>query len=185
MKSTKQVYLYDEKTKIYIGQGVAKLCPITKAVWHYPANSTIIAPPESMVGEICIFSDEEESWSVISDPRGKDRYNVMTKEYAGIVNDISDLDDEYTLDKPNEFDVWDKKFKKWKVDQVAFNTAKAKKPLEDWQRKMQESDNSLPRIAEDLMDIIISKGLVTKEELPAKVRLDYDNKKKIRAEKPK
>jgi len=54
-----------------------------------------------------------------------------------------------------------------------------------WKRKMQESDNSLPRIAEDLMDIIINKGLVTKEELPAKVRLDYDNKKKIRGEKPK
>jgi hypothetical protein len=41
----KTVYNYDLTSKVYIGEGVAFPSPLEKDVYHYPANSTLKAPP--------------------------------------------------------------------------------------------------------------------------------------------
>lgn len=42
-----EVYSYDQNTHEYIGKTIAFESPLEKGVYHYPAHTTIIAPPEN------------------------------------------------------------------------------------------------------------------------------------------
>ena len=61
----------------------------------------------------------------------------------------------------------------------------AKLPINIWKSKMRDSDVLLPRIAEDLIDVQLNKGLITLQDLPQKIRDVYNEKKRLRASKPK
>jgi hypothetical protein len=52
------------------------------------------------------------------------------------------------------------------------------KPMNDWKESMQGTDNGMPRMMEDL--ITSNASLV----IPAEMKVRYDEKIKIRAEKP-
>ncbi len=60
----------------------------------------------------------------------------------------------------------------------------AKLPINIWKSKMRDSDVLLPRIAEDLIDVQLNKGLITLQDLPKFVRDNYKKKKDIRNNKP-
>ena len=42
-----EVYSYDQNTHEYIGKTIAFESPLEKGVYHYPAHTTIVAPPEN------------------------------------------------------------------------------------------------------------------------------------------
>lgn len=42
-----EVYSYDQNTHEYIGKTIAFESPLEKGVYHHPAHTTIIAPPEN------------------------------------------------------------------------------------------------------------------------------------------
>ena len=62
--------------------------------------------------------------------------------------------------------------------------AARQKPLREWHKQMAATDITMPRIAEDLIDVMKTKGYIVDEDLPELVRKAYKNKKKLRTQKP-
>lgn len=69
------------------------------------ANSTSIAPPEFEPGNVAVFDENTETWSVVEDHRGEIVYSTEDKteqkiDYLGLIKS------NFTKFKPEQFDTW-------------------------------------------------------------------------------
>lgn len=62
-------YGYDSYTGAYAGEVQAEESPLEPGVWHYPANTTSIAPPTFSLKQIPVFKDG--AWTITADHRGE------------------------------------------------------------------------------------------------------------------
>lgn len=70
------------------------------------ANSTDIKPPSYSTGEIPVFNEDQQKWSIVEDHRLKTAYSLETKSELH-VDYIGPIKSGYTLQKPNSiFDQW-------------------------------------------------------------------------------
>ena len=98
---TIKVYSYDHEHKNYIssfdyfwavGTGLAE-------------NSTSIAPPEFESGNVAIFDENTETWSVIEDHRGEIVYSTEDKTEQKI-DYLGPVKSNFTKLKPEKFHTW-------------------------------------------------------------------------------
>lgn len=89
------VYLYDGKTKEYIGAIPSELDREAtkrtgKDVILMPANSTLLEPPTKKANTVVVFENEE--WQLKADNRGKTIINPTTEE-TKVVDCLGDIED--------------------------------------------------------------------------------------------
>ncbi len=60
----KKCYSYNPVTFQYVGEAIATACPIEgDKVYHYPAHTTDLAPPEPKDGAVVVFDKSKNAWS--------------------------------------------------------------------------------------------------------------------------
>lgn len=97
----KKVYAYCDGTGEYIGTSIARVCPVTKADYIYPACTTETPPPADVAGMATVYRNGE--WVHIEDNRGKHVYNLETGERGNVINFLNeDIPEGYTLTPPPE-----------------------------------------------------------------------------------
>ena len=75
------------------------------------AKSTNIKPPTIPKGKVAVFDIETDQWTIQSDFRGLDVYNIETQARMKVEN-VGSIEQGFTLLKPNSiYDTWDGK--KW------------------------------------------------------------------------
>ena len=64
----------------------------------------------------------------------------------------------------------------------------AGKPFKDWLEQIDQESSKLPRAVEDLINVLIAKGVITEEDLIEEkgrgLKVNYQTKKTLRASKP-
>ena len=113
---TKIAYLYDEKTKEYLGEATSFLdVEESKAkeeeIFILPADATYIKPPEYSANEIPVWNGE--CWEVVKDFRGETFYSKKTGESIEI-KELGSVSESLT-DKPKpDFEaIFDEKINDW------------------------------------------------------------------------
>jgi hypothetical protein len=142
MKTWKEVFAYDEKTKEFIGIVLAYASPaeleLGELNYLMPANSTEKAPPSCGIHQKQVFDEWHGEWTIESDFRGQEFWDQKTKERRiyrlGEKPDMSKVTDKEPLGlveydgqkwvpKPMDDDLlrayeWNKKKKKWEKRKV-------------------------------------------------------------------
>ncbi len=99
------VYNLLTTTHEFIGKGDAYIPPHT----GLPANSTVIAPPDIPAGNVAIFDQGKQTWSLSEDHRGQTVYSIATGEEIHI-SDIGPLPDSTVATAPSgQYEKWDGK----------------------------------------------------------------------------
>ena len=77
-----QVYSYNPSTKEYIGTTIAFESPLEPGVYHYPAHTTTIAPPENndKDNKMIIWNSNNKAWSVVERPPREKTFEELRQE---------------------------------------------------------------------------------------------------------
>ncbi|OFC58371.1 tail fiber assembly protein [Candidatus Erwinia dacicola] len=107
-------------TSEFIGAGDAYIAPHT----GLPANCTEIAPPAIPAGQVAIFNDKGQAWSLSEDHRGETVYDTSSGQ-AVFISDIGPLPKNTVTAAPaGQYEKWDGKA--WvKDDEAEKNALKA------------------------------------------------------------
>jgi hypothetical protein len=73
------IYYYDKDTQELLGEGVARICPVTKTDLIIPAYATIVEPPPENEGFAVIFNGI--AWEYAVDKRETVFYNEQGEEF--------------------------------------------------------------------------------------------------------
>lgn len=110
------IYNYHRQTFEYTHTTQASESPREPGVYLIPAFSTTISPPTVGPSEIAIFNKDTESWTVDSDHRGKYIYNKNDPFHIEVVDEIGEVDTNFTLIVPNYPDYSSWNGTDWDVD---------------------------------------------------------------------
>ncbi|EOJ3759771.1 tail fiber assembly protein [Escherichia coli] len=99
---TIKIYNLLAGTNEFIGEGDAYIPPHT----GLPANSTDIAPPDIPAGFVAVFNNDEASWHLVEDHRGKTVYDVKSGG-ALFISELGPLPNHVTWLSPDgEYQKW-------------------------------------------------------------------------------
>jgi len=108
-------------TNEFIGSGDAWIPPHT----GLPANCTNIKPPETKSGNVAVFDNNKNKWSIVEDHRGVVVFNINTTE-AIYLTDLGPLPENVTLISPScEYPKWNGE--EWIQDTDALKNAMQEK----------------------------------------------------------
>lgn len=83
------VYGFTPVEKEYYGTEIARPCPVTEAVLHYPVNTTTIEPPPPLEGKAIVWDGVQ--WIYVDDHRGKPFYKEGSSDPVGYINYLTDI----------------------------------------------------------------------------------------------
>jgi hypothetical protein len=77
-----EVYSYDEITKEYIGKSIAFESPLEPGVYHYPARTTTIIPPENSdpINEMVVWNENNKNWEIVERPPREKTFEELRQE---------------------------------------------------------------------------------------------------------
>ncbi|HDV8499862.1 TPA: tail fiber assembly protein [Enterobacter bugandensis] len=111
------VYNLRADTSEFIGAGDAWVPPHT----GLPANCTYIEPPEIPVGQVAIFDEAKQAWSLIEDHRGVTVYD-STSGVSTVIDALGPLPENVVTTAPSgQYEKWDGKA--WVKDEEAEKNA--------------------------------------------------------------
>lgn len=156
-----KVYNYDRRTGEFIGETEADKSPLEKGVFLVPANATLIEPPAAGEGFVVCFKDQK--WVFEKDYRGQSAFDKATAQMVTIT-EIGDIPSHLTFTPPKvQFPVWNEGVKEWINDAQKEQIAQKENILSE----LDVSDKNMARAVEDLFLILLSKGIVSEQDLPA------------------
>ncbi|CAG9297577.1 phage tail assembly chaperone [Celerinatantimonas diazotrophica] len=120
---TDTIYHYDATTGAYQGAGEADVNPLDMDNPLISANATVIVPPESTDGMIAVFADG--AWSQKKDHRDQTIYDITDYTQSKMVTDLGEVPEGWTLQKPEEFSLWNAQSGKWEYSQDLERPVKA------------------------------------------------------------
>ncbi|EFA6210284.1 tail fiber assembly protein [Escherichia coli] len=132
---TIKIYNLLAGTNEFIGEGDAYIPPHT----GLPANSTDIAPPDIPAGFVAVFNNDEASWHLVEDHRGKTVYDVKSGD-ALFISELGPLPNNVTWLSP------DGEYQKWNGTSWVKDAEAEKLFLV---REAEETKNSLMQVASE------------------------------------
>ncbi|EQB7882898.1 tail fiber assembly protein [Escherichia coli] len=132
---TIKIYNLLAGTNEFIGEGDAYIPPHT----GLPANSTDIAPPDIPAGFVAVFNNDEASWHLVEDHRGKTVYDVKSGD-ALFISELGPLPNHVTWLSP------DGEYQKWNGTSWVKDAEAEKLFLV---REAEETKNSLMQVASE------------------------------------
>lgn len=166
-----KAYTYHPSTKEYLSEIEVQESPLEPGRYMTPPNCVDIAPV-SEEGKARVWDGNE--WLLIDDNRGTIVYNTATKEKT-MWKLLGEIPKEYTTSLPPDdpqYCTWDST--KWTVDTTAKEKDIAKQSLAD-------TDKYMARITEDLIDILISKKIISESDIPKSVSDKLNERKVLRS----
>ncbi|EEV2701573.1 tail fiber assembly protein [Escherichia coli O174:H21] len=132
---TIKIYNLLAGTNEFIGEGDVYIPPHT----GLPANSTDIAPPDIPAGFVAVFNNDEASWHLVEDHRGKTVYDVKSGD-ALFISELGPLPNNVTWLSP------DGEYQKWNGTSWVKDAEAEKLFLV---REAEETKNSLMQVASE------------------------------------
>lgn len=168
------IYNYDKETGEFLGTDRADESPLEPGVFLVPQNATTIKPPEKIPGHARCFVDGK--WAQIEDRRGARIYSKRDGS-PGVVEELGAIPGGFTDIEPVvDFPTWESGG--WVVDAERAATHRFSVNRD----QLAESDYKMSRVAEDLVDVLIGKGVITLADLPAEAQATIVDRKFNRAE---
>ncbi|GAB6037121.1 tail fiber assembly protein [Fundidesulfovibrio butyratiphilus] len=114
------IYHYD-RSGVYLGSGEATPSPAegllpdgTPKAWIVPGLATSIQPPKPGVGEVPVFDESQQAWTLKQDHRGTSVWNTESLAHM-VVSGLGPIPEGWTTLQPQDaFQKWDGS--KWTVD---------------------------------------------------------------------
>ena len=126
-----------------------------------PNRATTEPPPKAEKGKVVVWNN---GWEQSEDHRGKTVYSVADKTRRP-VNKPGPIPEGYTEEAPpSHRHEWDGSA--WVLD----DDIKAEIEAEETRDALAATDKDMARVAEDIIGLLIDKGVFTAEELPESVR---------------
>jgi hypothetical protein len=160
-----EFYNYSPVTKEFIGKGVAQEDPLEsqiqeRPVYLLPAHATFIECPPSQKGYAWCFNEEKNQWFRFPDFRGKKVY-VLTDASEVEITQLGNIPFPHTDLVPVV------PFPQWNGTQWETNQAKkVEHEKKELSRELSRTDSGMARAAEDLIAVLVSKGVVGNSDLP-------------------
>ncbi|HDJ1184183.1 TPA: tail fiber assembly protein, partial [Escherichia coli] len=133
-------------TNEFIGEGDAWIPPHT----GLPAHSTDIAPPDIPEGHVAIFDEDENTWHLMEDHRGKTVWRLDSGA-ALFISGPGPLPENVTEIKPDgEFCRWDGS--SWVKDEAAEQAYRVSEAENKKRELIQEATNTI-NILQDAVDL--------------------------------
>ena len=177
-----RIYNYDPITHEFLSEGAADESPLEPGVYLVPANATVTPVPTLKPGEVAIF--DADNWRVVADYRarsicGLDADGYYSGPAALALGESPDARRILTERPPADLPRPKWSGKEWidgrsteEVEADALASAKA---------ELRESDSDMARVAEDLIQTLLSKGVIAESDIPAPARDKMDRRAKLRA----
>ena len=177
-----RIYNYDPITHEFLSEGAADESPLEPGVYLIPANATATPPPTLKPGEAAIFAGD--NWRAVADYRSQSACAIDANGYyTGPVElDLGENPDARRIlaEQPN----LSVKKPKWSgnewidgrstegVEADALASAKA---------ELRESDSDMARIAEDLIQTLVSRGVIAESDIPESAHDKMARRAKLRS----
>ncbi|EOK7742302.1 tail fiber assembly protein [Escherichia coli] len=143
---TIKIYNLSAGTNEFIGEGDAWIPPHT----GLPAHSTDIAPPDIPEGHVAIFDEDENTWHLMEDHRGKTVWRLESGS-ALLITEPGPLPENVTIIKPEgEFCRWDGS--SWAKDEAAEQAYRVSEAENKKRELIQEATNTI-NILQDAVDL--------------------------------
>ena len=93
-----EVYAFDPVTHEHLGTTVADESPLEKGVFHLPAHTTEVKPPEAEANKVAVYDPKNGEWSLHADHRGQRYWRPDGSEHR--IVDIGHTPHADALDAP-------------------------------------------------------------------------------------
>lgn len=168
------IYHYDRETGELLGIGQADESPEEPGVFLIPGHATAITPPAVVDGYTRCFIDGV--WTQVEDHRGKKIYLKLDGSEL-MVTVLGPIPNQYIDQAPTvPYPTW--KNQKWVTDVDREKNYLITSKLAE----IVISDEAMHRVTEDLIDTLISKGVITQADLPEAAKTKLAERKTIRSE---
>jgi len=168
------IYHYDPHTGEFMGVARADKSPLEPGVYLIPANATDQKPPAAVNGYARCYIDGK--WTQIEDHRGATLYSKADASEMEMM-DLGPIPDSHTnLSPACPFPQWSEGM--WVTDPQREKAAQIAQKTVD----LAAGDQSMARITEDLIDVLILKGVIGLTDLPASVQQKLAARKALRAD---
>lgn len=177
-----RIYNYDPITHEFLSEGAADESPLEPGVYLMPANATATPPPALKPGEAAIFDGDK--WRAVADYRGRsvcaldaDGYYAGPAELA--LGESPDarriLTERPPADLPRP---------KW--SDSAWVDGRTPSEIEvgalaSTKNELAATDAGMARIAEDLISVMLSKGLIAESDIPQPARSKLARRAELRS----
>ena len=176
------IYNYDPISREFLGVSQADESPLEPGVYLLPAHATDQPAPAAKIGQAAIYQDG--AWRLVPDYRAQ---SVCLIDAAGYFLGLASLtlgeipDARHILTEQPNLSVKKPKWsgKEWidgrsteEVEADALASAKA---------ELAESDSDMARIVEDLINVMLTKDLITESDIPQSAQDKMARRAKLRA----
>ena len=177
-----RIYNYDPVTGEYSGTSEADESPLEPGVYLIPAHATDQPVPTAKAGQAAVYLDG--AWRLVPDYRRQSVCLIDADNYFLGLASVAlgeALDSRHILTDPPNLSVKKPKWsgKEW-IDGRSTEEVEAD-ALASTKAELRESDSDMARIAEDLIQTLISKGVIAESDIPAPARDKMDRRAKLRA----
>ena len=177
-----RIYNYAPITHEFLSEGAADESPLEPGVYLMPANATATPPPALKPGEAAIF--DGDNWRVVADYRGR---SVCALDADGYYAGPAELalgespDARRIMADPPNASIKKPKWsgKEW-IDGRSTEEVEAD-VLASAKAELRESDSDMARIAEDLISVMLSKGLIAESDISQPARNKLAKRSKLRS----
>ena len=94
-----EVYIFDPVTHEHLGTTVADESPLEKGVFHLPAHTTEVKPPEAEANKVAVYDPKNGEWSLHAAHRGQRYWRPDGSEHR--IVDIGHTPHADALDAPS------------------------------------------------------------------------------------
>jgi hypothetical protein len=174
-----EFYSYDPITKEFIGKGAAQEDPLEsliqeKPVYLLPAHATFIECPPSQKGYAWCFDERKSQWFRYPDFRGKKVYLLSDASEVEIIQ-LGNIPFQHTDLVPSvPFPKWNGT--QWETDQAK----KSEYEKEETARELSKTDSGMARAAEDLIAVLVNKGVIGTSDLPTALLSKIEKREGLR-----
>jgi len=117
------IHNYDKKTKEFTTSVEPYYSPREPGVPLMPAFSTTLTPPTVNIGEVAVFDEDTETWTIEEDHRGQTIYNTTSKAMS-IVEDIGPIPTGFTAKVPTYTeDEYNEQLDAWSTPLASYKTS--------------------------------------------------------------
>lgn len=120
---TNTIYHYDVRTGELVSESQPDLNPLNPSEPLIPANATDIAPPDATDGKVAVFENGE--WRMVEDYRQQMIYDITDYTQSKVVTDLGAVPEGWTLQKPDDYCVWNADSEAWAYSQALEQPDKA------------------------------------------------------------
>lgn len=174
-------YDYDSKTKEFLSKKIAREDPLEtkvqgRPIYILPAHATFVECPAKQSGFAWCFDEQKQKWYKMLDSRGEKVYLIADGSEV-TVTELGIIPFKCTSKKPEvEFPLWNGT--DWEEDSQKRNAFEKEKAVQ----RLSETDSSMARAAEDLISVLVDKGVIASSDLPTALLTKIQSRQALREE---